>query len=280
MLVSGKSLLEDAKNSIKCIPQFNINNLEWTKIILEKCNELNYPVILGVSESAINYMGGYKTVVNMVNGLIDDLNIKIPVILHLDHGTSIESCMKAINSGFTSVMIDASKQSLENNIKMTKEVVDYAHQKGVIVEGELGYIGGAEDNIINEIKYTNVDDAVRYVKETKIDLFAPAIGNAHGLYKGKPNLNFGLLENINRKVNIPLVLHGGSGIDDNQIMKLIKGGITKININTELQIAWSKGVKNYINNNEEVYDPRKIILAGKEEMISVIESKIKLFNNI
>lgn len=280
MLVSGKSLLEDAKNSIKCIPQFNINNLEWTKIILEKCNELNYPVILGVSESAINYMGGYKTVVNMVNGLIDDLNIKIPVILHLDHGTSIESCMKAINSGFTSVMIDASKQSLENNIKMTKEVVDYAHQKGVIVEGELGYIGGAEDNIINEIKYTNVDDAVRYVKETKIDLFAPAIGNAHGLYKGKPNLDFGLLENINRKVNIPLVLHGGSGIDDNQIMKLIKGGITKININTELQIAWSKGVKNYINNNEEVYDPRKIILAGKEEMISVIESKIKLFNNI
>jgi fructose-1,6-bisphosphate aldolase class II len=280
VLVSGKSLLEDAKNSIKCIPQFNINNLEWTKIILEKCNELNYPVILGVSESAINYMGGYKTVVNMVNGLIDDLNIKIPVILHLDHGTSIESCMKAINSGFTSVMIDASKQSLENNIKMTKEVVDYAHQKGVIVEGELGYIGGAEDNIINEIKYTNVDDAVRYVKETKIDLFAPAIGNAHGLYKGKPNLNFGLLENINRKVNIPLVLHGGSGIDDNQIMKLIKGGITKININTELQIAWSKGVKNYINNNEEVYDPRKIILAGKEEMISVIESKIKLFNNI
>lgn len=280
MLVSGKSLLEDAKNSIKCIPQFNINNLEWTKIILEKCNELNYPVILGVSESAINYMGGYKTVVNMVNGLIDDLNIKIPVILHLDHGTSIESCMKAINSGFTSVMIDASKQSLENNIKMTKEVVDYAHQKGVIVEGELGYIGGAEDNIINEIKYTNVDDAVRYVKETKIDLFAPAIGNAHGLYKGKPNLDFGLLENINRTVNIPLVLHGGSGIDDNQIMKLIKGGITKININTELQIAWSKGVKNYINNNEEVYDPRKIILAGKEEMISVIESKIKLFNNI
>lgn len=280
MLVSGKSLLEDAKNSIKCIPQFNINNLEWTKIILEKCNELNYPVILGVSESAINYMGGYKTVVNMVNGLIDDLNIKIPVILHLDHGTSIESCMKAINSGFTSVMIDASKQSLENNIKMTKEVVDYAHQKGVIVEGELGYIGGAEDNIINEIKYTNVDDAVRYVKETKIDLFAPAIGNAHGIYKGKPNLDFGLLENINRKVNIPLVLHGGSGIDDNQIMKLIKGGITKININTELQIAWSKGVKNYINNNEEVYDPRKIILAGKEEMISVIESKIKLFNNI
>lgn len=280
MLVSGKSLLEDAKNSIKCIPQFNINNLEWTKIILEKCNELNYPVILGVSESAINYMGGYKTVVNMVNGLIDDLNIKIPVILHLDHGTSIESCMKAINSGFTSVMIDASKQSLENNIKMTKEVVDYAHQKGVIVEGELGYIGGAEDNIINEIKYTNVDDAVRYVKETKIDLFAPAIGNAHGIYKGKPNLDFGLLENINRTVNIPLVLHGGSGIDDNQIMKLIKGGITKININTELQIAWSKGVKNYINNNEEVYDPRKIILAGKEEMISVIESKIKLFNNI
>jgi fructose-1,6-bisphosphate aldolase class II len=280
VLVSGKSLLEDAKNSIKCIPQFNINNLEWTKIILEKCNELNYPVILGVSESAINYMGGYKTVVNMVNGLIDDLNIKIPVILHLDHGTSIESCMKAINSGFTSVMIDASKQSLENNIKMTKEVVDYAHQKGVIVEGELGYIGGAEDNIINEIKYTNVDDAVRYVKETKIDLFAPAIGNAHGIYKGKPNLDFGLLENINRKVNIPLVLHGGSGIDDNQIMKLIKGGITKININTELQIAWSKGVKNYINNNEEVYDPRKIILAGKEEMISVIESKIKLFNNI
>ncbi|MDD4035809.1 MAG: class II fructose-1,6-bisphosphate aldolase [Bacilli bacterium] len=280
MLVSGTVLLREARSKNKCIPQFNINNLEWTKIILEKCNELNYPVILGASEGAIKYMGGYKTVTNIVKGLIDDLDVKIPIILHLDHGTSIESCIKAIDSGFTSVMIDASKYNLEDNIKITKEVVNYAHQKGAIVEGELGYVGGSEDNIANEIKYTNIEDAFKYVKETNIDLFAPAIGNAHGIYKGKPNLDLDLLAELNKKVNVPLVLHGGSGIYDNQIVELIRGGITKININTELQIAWSKGVRLYLDNNKDVYDPRKIILSGKEEMISVIKSKIKLFNNI
>lgn len=280
MLVSGKDLLKEAQSKNKCIPQFNINNLEWTKIILEKCNELHYPVILGASEGAIKYMGGYNTVTNIVKGLIDDLEIKIPVILHLDHGSSAESCIKAINSGFTSVMIDASKYSLEDNIKITKEVVDYAHQRGVIVEGELGYVGGVEDNVINEVKYTNINDALRYVKDTSIDLFAPAIGNAHGIYSGKPNLNMKLLEELSDKVNIPLVLHGGSGINDSQIVELIKRGITKININTELQVAWNKGVRLYLNSNKDVYDPRKIILSGKDEIVSVIESKIKLFNNI
>jgi fructose-bisphosphate aldolase class II len=280
MLVSGKDLLKEAQSKNKCIPQFNINNLEWTKIILEKCNELDYPVILGASEGAIKYMGGYNTVTNIVKGLIDDLEIKIPVILHLDHGSSTESCIKAINSGFTSVMIDASKYSLEDNIKITKEVVDYAHQRGVIVEGELGYVGGVEDNVINEVKYTNINDALRYVKDTSIDLFAPAIGNAHGIYSGKPNLNMKLLEELSDKVNIPLVLHGGSGINDSQIMELIKRGITKININTELQVAWNKGVRLYLDSNKDVYDPRKIILSGKDEIVSVIESKIKLFNNI
>ena len=190
MIVNAKKMLEDAKVNKYAVPHFNINNLEWTRYILEECNRLKSPVILGVSEGAIRYMGGYKVVANLVKNLDEELNIQIPVAIHLDHGSSVESCKKAVDAGFTSVMIDASKYSLEENIDMTKQVVEYARIKNITIEAEIGHIGGSEDNMSSEIAYAKVDDALSLYNETKIDFLAPALGSVHGLYKGEPCLDF------------------------------------------------------------------------------------------
>lgn len=279
MIENAKKIIEKAKLEKYSIPHFNINNLEWTKFILEKCNELNSPVILGVSESAIKYMGGYKVVANLVKNLVEELNIDIPVVIHLDHGSSIESCKKAIDSGFTSVMIDASKYDLEKNIKITKEVVEYAYINNVTVEAEIGHIGSSDNSNSNEKAYAKVEDAIKLCSETKIDFLAPAIGNSHGLYKGKPNLDFMLIQDISNKTNIPLVLHGGTGIDEKLLKKSIQCGICKVNINTELQVAWSQAIKAYLKNNIE-YDPRKIISSGEAAIKQVIEQKLRILGSI
>jgi len=273
---NSKDILLKALEEKYAVAQFNINNLEWTKYILEECEKNNSPVILGVSEGAIKYMGGYNVVSNLVKGLIKDLNITIPVVLHLDHGSSIESCKKAIDAGFTSVMIDASKYELKENIRITKEVVEYAKLNNVTVEAEVGHIGGNEDGIANDIYFAKVDECVKFVDETNIDSLAPALGSVHGLYKGKPNLNLERMRKIKKTLNIPLVLHGGTGIPDSDIKKSIENGITKININTELQVEWSKGIKEYIKNNEDVYDPRKIISSGEENIKKVIKDKLHI----
>ena len=276
MLVNSKQMLLEAKEKKYAIPQFNMNNLEWTKTILEKCNEMNLPVILGVSEGAIKYMGGCNTVVGMVKGLIKDLNIQIPVCLHVDHGQSFELCKKAIDAGFTSVMIDASKYPLDENFKITKEVVDYAHEKNVTVEAEVGHIGGTEDNITSNANNATLEDCLE-ISKTGIDSLAPALGSVHGLYKGKPNLDFKTMKEINDNLEIPLVLHGGTGIPDNDIKKAIECGISKININTELQIAWHNDVVKFVKEFESVYDPRKVIGSGKNAMLKAIEDKNILF---
>lgn len=276
MLVNSKQMLLEAKEKKYAIPQFNINNLEWTKTILEKCNEMNLPVILGVSEGAIKYMGGCNTVVGMVKGLIKDLNIQIPVCLHVDHGQSFELCKKAIDAGFTSVMIDASKYPLDENFRITKEVVDYAHEKNVTVEAEVGHIGGTEDNITSNANNATLEDCLE-ISKTGIDSLAPALGSVHGLYKGKPNLDFKTMKEINDNLEIPLVLHGGTGIPDNDIKKAIECGISKININTELQIAWHNDVVKFVKEFESVYDPRKVIGSGKNAMLKAIEDKNILF---
>jgi len=262
LLVNGKKMLAKAHQEKFAICQFNINNLEWTRYILEECQKNNAPVILGVSSGAAKYMGGFLTVVSLVKGLLHDLKISIPVILHLDHGGSFEECQKAIDAGFTSVMIDASQYDIAKNIAITKSVVDYAYPK-VTVEAEVGHIGGEEDSVISDIYYATVDDAKRIVEDTKIDMLAPALGSVHGLYQGEPNLNFERMKEINDLLNMPLVLHGGSGIYDEQIKKAISLGICKINVNTDLQIAWSTAVRDFLNNNDDVYDPRKIIKAGE-----------------
>lgn len=271
MIVNSHDILIKAKKNKIAIPHFNINNLEWTKYILEECNNNNSPVILGVSEGAIKYMGGTKTVASIVRALDNELKINVPVVLHLDHGSNFDICKKAIDDGFTSVMIDASLLSLEENIKITKKVVEYAEKYSVSVEAELGHIG---DN-----NYTNLEEAIRFVKETKIDSLAPAIGTVHGIYKSKPNLDIELCSKLSKELPIPLVLHGGSGLDDLTLKRVVNAGISKVNINTELQIVWSNAVKKYLMENGTVYDPRKIISAGETEMKRVIRDKINILSS-
>lgn len=276
MLVNFIEMLKKAKKEQFAVPHFNINNLEWTKYILEECQKLDIPVILGVSDGAAKYMGGYDAVYGMVTGLIKDLSITIPVCLHVDHGCT-ETCKKAIDAGFTSVMIDASKYELDENIRITKEIVDYAHPKRVSVEAEVGHIGGTEDNITSIETNATLDECIKLVEGTGIDAIAPALGSVHGFYKGEPNLDFERMKLINETLEIPLVLHGGSGIPDDQIRKAIECGTSKINVNTELQYAWAKGVREKLINDNEVYDPRKVIGSGENNLKETIDKKVSLF---
>ena len=276
MLVNMIDKLNTAKESKYAVAQFNINNLEWTRFILEQANELKVPVILGVSEGAAKYMCGFKTVANLVTNLIEYLNITIPVSIHLDHGSSFEVCKEAIDSGFTSVMIDASKYELDKNIVITKKVVEYARSKNVSVEAEVGHVGTNNNGSIEDIMYADVDECVRFCRETGINFLAPALGSVHGPYVGEPKLNFERMKEISEKCNIPLVLHGGSGILDEQIKKAISCGICKININTELQQVWSQGVREKIEQDKSVYDPRKIIKAGEKNIKEIIYEKVNL----
>ncbi len=277
MLVNMQEMLLKAKKENYAVPHLNINNLEWTKYILEECQNNNSPVILGVSEGAAKYMGGYHVVANMVKGLLQDLKITIPVALHLDHGKTVKACREAINGGFTSVMIDASKYDLETNIKMVNEVIDLTN--GQTVEAEIGHIGGTEDETSSEVAYAKVEDCITLVKNTNIDCLAPALGSVHGFYKGEPKLDFEKMEQIKTATNLPLVLHGGTGIPDELIKKAIKHGVCKININTELQDVWNKSVRRFIEENPDVYDPRKIISAGEKNMKEAIKNKIILLGS-
>ena len=276
MLENFNNMLLDAKKNKYAVPQFNINNLEWTKYILEECQEHGVPVILGVSEGAARYMGGYNIISSMVNSMIKDLKITIPVCLHLDHG-SYDACFEAIDAGFSSVMIDASRKELDKNIEITKKIVEYAHPKNVSVEAEIGHIGGTEDNITSDMFYAKVDECERLYKETSIDALAPALGSVHGPYKGEPKLDFKTMKEINDVLPIPLVLHGGSGIPEVQIKEAISCGISKINVNTDLQIVWSKAVREFLNDNSVVYDPRKVIGSGESAIKDKIDELISIF---
>lgn len=278
MLVNFNEMLNKAKKEHYAVPQFNINNLEWTKYILEACKELNVPVILGVSEGAAKYMGGFNVTSAMVRELVKSLNVETPVCIHLDHGTSYESCVKAIDAGFTSVMIDASRHELDENIRITKEVVDYAHEKGVSVEAEVGHIGGTEDNITATSTNATLEDCQVLYENTGIDSLAPALGSVHGFYKGEPNLDFETMQIINENLPIPLVLHGGTGIPADKIAKAISCGISKININTDLQAVWSSAVREKLENDKDVYDPRKVIGSGEAAMKQRIKELVTLFN--
>lgn len=268
MLTNMKEQIIKTKKEYKAIPQFNINNLEWTRYILEECQELNNPVILGVSESAIKYMGGYTTVVNMVKGLIKDLKITIPVSLHLDHGSNIEVCKQAIEAGFTSIMLDNSKLPLEENIKNTKKLIQISKNK-IFIETELG--------AIENQNYTNIEEC-KQMNELKIDALAISIGNAHGIYKKEIKLNLELLEKIKKEIQIPLVLHGASGIPEKILKTCIEKGINKVNFNTELQYAWNQEIRKYIKENPNVYDPRKIIKSGEKAIKDVVRKKINILN--
>lgn len=278
MLVNFNEMLQKAKEGHYAIPQFNINNLEWTKYILEKCNELKIPVILGVSEGAAKYMGGFLVVSSMVKSMVESLKVEIPVCIHLDHGSSFESCKSAIDAGFTSVMIDGSKHELKENIEITKAVVDYAHKRNISVEAEVGHIGGTEDNVSSNILNATLEDCVELYKNTGIDSLAPALGSVHGFYKGEPNLDFATMQEINNTLPIPLVLHGGTGIPEDKIKQAIRCGISKININTDLQVVWSQAVREFLNKDEKTYDPRKVIGSGETAMKNQINKIVTMFD--
>ena len=280
MLVNMKEMLEKAKEEKYAVGQFNINNLEWTIAVLKKAQELNAPVILGVSQGAAKYMCGFNVVSAMVKELIISLNITVPVALHLDHGDSFEACKKAIDAGFTSVMIDASHYGYEENVAITKKVVDYATGFNVSVEAELGRVGGQEDDVVSQgVVYADVNECAEFVKLTGVDCLAPALGSVHGPYKGEPKLGFKEMLEIKEASNKPLVLHGGSGIPDHQIKEAISRGTCKINVNTECQQEWTKLVRGTLANNLEVYDPRKVIGPGMAGISKVVSDKINLFGS-
>ncbi|MDR0270207.1 class II fructose-1,6-bisphosphate aldolase [Paenibacillus sp.] len=278
-LVSMTDMLNKALEGKYAVGQFNINNLEWTQAILSAAEEEKSPVILGVSEGAARHMSGFYTVVKMVEGLIHDMKITVPVAIHLDHGSSFEKCKEAIDAGFTSVMIDDSHSPIEQNIETTKKVVEYAHSKGVSVEAEVGTVGGQEDDVIGGIMYAKLEDCVRIVKETGIDTLAPALGSVHGPYQGEPNLGFKEMEEIKDATNIPLVLHGGTGIPTHDIQKSISLGTSKINVNTENQISFTKAVREVLAAKADAYDPRKYIVPGRDAIKATVVGKIREFGS-
>lgn len=279
-LVSMTEMLNKATAGGYAVGQFNLNNLEFTQAILLAAEEEKSPVILGVSEGAARYMGGFTTVVHMVKGLMADYKITVPVAIHLDHGSSFDKCKEAIDAGFTSVMIDASHHPFEENIETTSKVVDYAHSKGVSVEAELGTVGGQEDDVIAEgVIYADPNECVELVKRTGIDCLAPALGSVHGPYKGEPNLGFAEMEEIGKATGIPLVLHGGTGIPLKDIQKSVSLGTAKINVNTENQIASAKTVREVLAAKPEEYDPRKYLGPARDAIKATVIGKMREFGS-
>lgn len=279
-LVSMTEMLNKAKSEGYAVGQFNLNNLEFTQAILQAAEEEKSPVILGVSEGAARYMGGFKTVVKMVEGLLEDYKITVPVAIHLDHGSSFDKCKEAIDAGFTSVMIDASHDPFEQNVETTSKVVEYAHSKGVSVEAELGTVGGQEDDVVADgVIYADAKECEELVKRTGIDCLAPALGSVHGPYKGEPNLGFAEMEEIGNLTGVPLVLHGGTGIPTKDIQKAVSLGTAKINVNTENQIASAKRVREVLATDTEVYDPRKYLGPAREAIKETVIGKMREFGS-
>ena len=283
MLVSAKEMLNKAKAGHYAVGQFNINNLEWTKSILLAAEETRSPVILGVSEGAGKYMTGYKTVVGMVNGMLEELNISVPVALHLDHG-SYEGCYKCIEAGFSSIMFDGSHYPIEENIEKTKELVKVAKGKGMSVEAEVGSIGGEEDGVIGRGECADPKEC-KSVADLGVTMIAAGIGNLHGKYpENWEGLSFETLDAIQQLTgDMPLVLHGGTGIPDDMIKKAISLGVAKINVNTECQLAFADATRKYIEAGKDLegkgFDPRKLLAPGAEAIKDMVITKIKLFGS-
>ena len=284
MLVSAKEMLEKAKAGHYAVGQFNINNLEWTKAILLTAQENNSPVILGVSEGAGKYMTGYKTVVGMVNGMLEELNITVPVALHLDHG-SYDACYKCIEAGFSSVMFDGSHYPIEENVAKTKELVAVCKEKGLSLEAEVGSIGGEEDGVIGMGECADPDEC-KSIADLEVTMLAAGIGNIHGKYpENWAGLSFETLDAIQQKTgDMPLVLHGGTGIPDDMIKKAISLGVAKINVNTECQLVFAEATRKYIEEGKDLagkgFDPRKLLAPGFEAIKAKVKEKMEIFGSI
>ncbi len=283
MLVSAKEMLEKAKAGHYAVGQFNINNLEWTKSILSVAQEMNSPVILGVSEGAGKYMTGYKTVVGMVKGMIEEMNITVPVALHLDHG-SYEGCLKCIEAGFSSVMFDGSHYPIEENIAKTKELVALCNEKGLSLEAEVGSIGGEEDGVVGAGECADPNEC-KAIADLGVTMLAAGIGNIHGKYpENWQGLSFETLDAVQQKTGVmPLVLHGGTGIPEDMIKKAINLGVAKINVNTECQLSFAAATREYIEAGKDLqgkgFDPRKLLAPGAEAIKATVREKIELFGS-
>ena len=284
MLVSAEEMLTKAKAGKYAVGQFNINNLEWTKAILLTAQELNSPVILGVSEGAGKYMCGYKTVVGMVNGMLEELNITVPVALHLDHG-SYEGAKACIEAGFSSIMFDGSHYPIEENVEKTKELVGICKEKGLSIEAEVGSIGGEEDGVIGAGECADPNEC-KMVADLGVTMLAAGIGNIHGKYpKNWAGLSFETLAAVQENTGtMPLVLHGGTGIPEDMIKKAISLGVSKINVNTECQLAFQEATRAYIEAGKDLegkgFDPRKLLAPGTEAIKATVKEKMELFGSV
>lgn len=284
MLVSAAQMLKDAKAGKYAVGHFNINNLEWTKAILLTAQELNSPVILGVSEGAGKYMCGFKTVTAMVDAMVNELGITVPVALHLDHG-SYEGALKCIEAGFSSVMFDGSHYGIEENIEKTKEIIALAHSKGISVEAEVGAIGGEEDGVIGGGEVADPNEC-KMIADLGVDMLAAGIGNIHGKYPANwKGLRFDVLANIQELTGeMPLVLHGGTGIPADMIKEAISLGVSKINVNTECQLAFAEATRKYIEAGKDLegkgFDPRKLLAPGFEAIKATVKEKMELFGSV
>ena len=283
MLVSAKEMLQKAKAGHYAVGQFNINNLEWAKAILLTAQEMNSPVILGVSEGAGKYMCGYKTIVGMVEGMIEGLGITVPVALHLDHG-SYEHAYKCIEAGFSSVMFDGSHYPIEENIAKTTELARVCAEKGISLEAEVGSIGGEEDGVVGAGEVADPNEC-KMIADLGVTMLAAGIGNIHGKYPANwPGLRFDALEAISQKTgDMPLVLHGGTGIPAEMIQKAISLGVSKINVNTECQLSFAAATRTYIEEGKDLqgkgFDPRKLLAPGTEAIKATVREKIELFGS-
>lgn len=283
-LVSAKEMLTKAKAGKYAVGQFNINNLEWTKAILLTAQELNSPVILGVSEGAGKYMGGYKTVVGMVKGLIEEQNITVPVALHLDHG-SFEGAKKCINAGFSSIMFDGSHYPIDENVAKTTELVNACNVLGLSLEAEVGAIGGEEDGVVGNGECADPAECKR-IADLGVTMLAAGIGNIHGKYpENWPGLSFETLDAVQAQTgDMPLVLHGGTGIPADMIKKAISLGVAKINVNTECQLAFAEATRKYIEEGKDLqgkgFDPRKLLAPGFEAIKATVKEKMELFGSV
>ena len=284
MLVSAKEMLNKAKAGHYAVGQFNINNLEWTKSILLAAEETRSPVILGVSEGAGKYMTGYKTVVGMVNGMLEELNISVPVALHLDHG-SYEGCYKCIEAGFSSIMFDGSHYPIEENVAKTKELIAICKEKGMSLEAEVGSIGGEEDGVVGQGECADPQEC-KMIADLGVDMLAAGIGNIHGKYPANwAGLSFETLDAIQKLTGeLPLVLHGGTGIPEDMIKKAIDLGVAKINVNTECQLSFADATRKYIEAGKDLegkgYDPRKLLKPGAEAIMQTVKEKMELFGSV
>jgi len=284
MLVSAKEMLEKARDGKYAVGQFNINNLEWTKAVLLTAEELKSPVILGVSEGAGKYMTGYKTVTAMVKAMIEELKISVPVALHLDHG-SYDGCYKCIEAGFSSIMFDGSHYPIAENVEKTTELVKVCNEKGISIEAEVGSIGGEEDGVVGMGECADPDEC-KQIADLGVTMLAAGIGNIHGKYPANwAGLSFETLAAVKDKVgSMPLVLHGGTGIPEDQIKKAISLGVAKINVNTECQLTFAEATRKYIEAGKDLegkgFDPRKLLAPGTDAIKATVKEKMELFGSV